>query len=122
VKLWHDDVRPAPDGWVWARTNDEALKYLRTGEVEEISLDHDLGCPYTEEEIMADVELAWYRGTSNETGLDLCRAMVRENLVPERVRIHSWNPPGAEAMAKVLTGSGHDCEVRPFSLELEGKW
>jgi hypothetical protein len=43
MKLWHDDVRPAPEGWVHARTNDEAKEYFKSGEVETCSLDHDLG-------------------------------------------------------------------------------
>lgn len=43
MKLWHDDVRPNPEGWVWARTNNEAKRILETESVDEISLDHDLG-------------------------------------------------------------------------------
>ena len=43
MKLWHDDVRPPPKGWEWARNNDEAKTYLVDEDVEEISLDHDMG-------------------------------------------------------------------------------
>ena len=42
MRLWLDDVRNAPEGWVHVRTPDEAIHLLRSGEVEEISLDHDL--------------------------------------------------------------------------------
>lgn len=43
IRLWHDDVRPPPRGWVWVRTNDDARAILQTGRVIEASLDHDLG-------------------------------------------------------------------------------
>lgn len=43
IKIWLDDMRLPPDGWVWAKTADEAIRLLKAGDVEEISLDHDLG-------------------------------------------------------------------------------
>ena len=43
MKLWLDDVRTPPEGWVWAKTAQEAIDLLLTREIEEISLDHDLG-------------------------------------------------------------------------------
>jgi hypothetical protein len=43
MKVWLDDERAAPDGWVHVRTPEEAIGLLRGGEVEELSLDHDLG-------------------------------------------------------------------------------
>jgi len=46
VKLWLDDKRPCPDGWLHARTALEAMDILGDGEVAEADLDHDLGrCP-----------------------------------------------------------------------------
>jgi hypothetical protein len=43
MNLWLDDVRPAPDGWVHAKTIQEAMPHLESGQVEQASLDHDLG-------------------------------------------------------------------------------
>ena len=43
MKLWLDDMRPAPDGWQHAKTVGEAQEMLLTGDVTEASLDHDLG-------------------------------------------------------------------------------
>jgi hypothetical protein len=45
MKLWLDDVRPAPNGWAWAKTSQEAITILKDwwNEIEIISLDHDLG-------------------------------------------------------------------------------
>lgn len=42
-KLWLDDFRPAPSGWIWVKTVDEAKQYLLAGDIEDASLDHDLG-------------------------------------------------------------------------------
>lgn len=45
MKFWVDDIRPAPEGWVWIQTVGQAAVYI-TGYadvIDEISLDHDLG-------------------------------------------------------------------------------
>lgn len=41
--MWLDDVRPAPTGWTHVRSVNEAVDLLRSAEVIEASLDHDLG-------------------------------------------------------------------------------
>jgi hypothetical protein len=43
VRVWLDDRREAPEGWVRVRTPEEAIELLRRGGVDELSLDHDLG-------------------------------------------------------------------------------
>ncbi len=47
MTVWLDDklesYRPAPAGWVGVKTAQEAIALLRTGKVEELSLDNDLG-------------------------------------------------------------------------------
>jgi hypothetical protein len=44
MKLWIDDLRPAPAGWVQAFTSGEALAIIVGGHaIEEVSFDHDLG-------------------------------------------------------------------------------
>jgi len=42
TNLWLDDVRPAPPGWVWAKTAQDALRVLATVPVTYASLDCDL--------------------------------------------------------------------------------
>jgi len=87
IKLWHDDLREAPNAsWTIARTNAEALELLRTGNVIECSLDHDLGVL--------------------EDGFELAETMAAEGLLPCRINIHSWNYSGARRMAAVLTAAG----------------
>jgi len=43
MKVYLDDERETPEGWVRVYWPDEAIKLLSDGVVTEISLDHDLG-------------------------------------------------------------------------------
>lgn len=44
MKLFVDDIRACPEGWVLARTITEAIRLLSTQDVTHVSLDHDIGC------------------------------------------------------------------------------
>ena len=115
VRLWHDDIRPAPDGWLWARTNEAAQHILRTGNVVEISMDHDLGLDgFSEQQITDDPELLFGKGQSEKTGFHLVEWMIDNDVVPAKVTIHSWNPDGAKHMAARLNRFGFDCTISPY--------
>ena len=43
IKVYLDDDRPTPQGWVRAYWPDEVIHLLQSEEVDELSLDHDLG-------------------------------------------------------------------------------
>lgn len=43
MKVYLDDERPTPEGWIGVRWPRDAIQLLETGNVTEISLDHDLG-------------------------------------------------------------------------------
>ena len=55
MKLWIDDVRPAPEGYLWLKTVNEAIRYIKIyGDyidfdnnlvdlIELIDIDHDAG-------------------------------------------------------------------------------
>ncbi len=43
MNVYLDDERPTPAGWVRAYWPDEVIALLKSGEVERLSLDHDLG-------------------------------------------------------------------------------
>jgi hypothetical protein len=81
IQLWVDDVRPAPGpDWTIARTSAEAIQFLRTGRVEVVSFDHDLGGDDTS---MRAID--W---------LDEAVSNDPEFRAP-RVQVHSSNPVGA---------------------------
>lgn len=125
MRLWVDDVRPAPDGWKWARTNDQAKELFLTGRVVECSLDHDMGLHSLEIEETDDwdkiIELTYALTEANqlsaETGLDLVHWMIEHDRVPAKITIHSWNSDGAMAMAQRLARFGHEVVVQPFQVK-----
>lgn len=104
MRLWHDDIRPAPEGWTWVKTNDQARKHLAGGEITEISMDHDL-------------EFADPSSSHIETGYDLAVWMVENNLVPEKIVIHSWNPVGVKRMASCFNNAGKDVVISRFQAQ-----
>lgn len=57
MKLFVDDTRQVPIGWVLARTCEEALGHLATGEVTALSVDHDMGLDDTGKERMNGYEM-----------------------------------------------------------------
>ena len=117
IKLWHDDIRRPPDeSWsIWVRNNDAAKGVLNTGMVDVISMDHDLGLHDVNPDTPNSVYL---RGQGEQTGLDLVDWMCQDpgRRIPAIVIIHSWNPVGAERMAKTLRR--YECKVivQPFQV------
>lgn len=84
VKVFLDDERAAPDGWIRVRWPDEAIELLETGNVSEISLDHDLG----------DDD----RGTGYDVILWIEEAVVTQGFQPPSIRVHSANPSARHKM------------------------
>lgn len=87
MRVWLDDVRPMPSDFThWAKTADEAIALLKTGLVEEISLDHDLGLEKTGYTVALFIEESAYNGS----------------LLPLKIKIHSQNPVGKEKMKQAI--------------------
>jgi hypothetical protein len=112
MKVWHDDIRPAPDGWTWARTNNDAKRLLLEHNVECISLDHDMGLDQLDPE---SPEAHTWRGFSEDNGMRLVEWMVDNQLVPDEVIIHSWNIRGAKRMYMHLNEHGYACEYEAYT-------
>ncbi len=97
MRVWLDDLRPMPDGYThWAKTADEAIALLQTGEVEEISLDHDLGKSQSD----------GYTAEAEQTGYTVARFIeegaVKGTVKRMRLRIHSQNPVGVKNIKAAL--------------------
>ena len=96
MKLWIDDVRPAPEGYVWCHSVWRAIKEItiRENEIKEfgdvepitlIDLDHDAG-DY------------WQYGGDYIKLLDWLEETGRNY----PIRIHSMNPVGRENMRAII--------------------
>lgn len=86
LKIFLDDTKPCPKGWLWVRTiadfKDAVSK--NTGKIEVISLDYELE--------MTD---------NGKTGLDACRYLVDNDIFCPKIIIHSIHPH-ADRMRKLL--------------------
>lgn len=79
VKLYLDDIRVAPEGWVQAYSAGEAIEILENCDVVQLSLDHDLG---DEDEFGTGYDvLLWLE---NKVYLDDMKA-------PMDIKVHSAN-------------------------------
>lgn len=101
MKVWLDDIRQPHKfgriGWVWAKTAQEAIAFLQTGKVEAISLDHDL----SEKATLGDY-------TGEVTGMHVVEWMIRNDVYPAEIIVHSMNPAGRKRMIAALRHEGQD--------------
>jgi hypothetical protein len=103
VKVFLDDERPTPGGWVCAFTAPEAIELLTTGQVTELSLDHDLGpedagtgydvCLWVEEKVFSQ---------------DFC---TKDPFTPPIMSVHSANPVGRQRMEFAIQVIYHHFKV-----------
>jgi len=84
MRVYLDDERTTPEGWVRAYWPEEAIALLETGRVEELSLDHDLG----------DDE----RGTGYDVVLWIEEAVALRGFRPPRMCVHSANSSARQKM------------------------
>ena len=84
MNVYLDDERTTPDGWVRVYWPEEAIELLKTGEVVEISLDHDLG----------DDE----HGTGYDVVLWIEEAVITQGFVPPKMSVHSANSSARDKM------------------------
>lgn len=87
MKVYLDDERATPEGWVRAWWPDEVIALLETGQVSELSLDHDLGDDQ--------------RGTGYDVILWIEEAVALRGFVPPHIHVHSAN---SAAVARMRAG------------------
>ena len=84
MKVFLDDKREAPAGWVRVFWPDEAIALLRTGEVLEISLDLVLGGDQC--------------GTGYDVILWIEEAVMTRGFMPPQMHVHSANSSARRKM------------------------
>ncbi len=84
IKLYLDDEREAPEGWIRVYWPDEAIEILKTGNVERISLDHDLGDDL--------------HGTGYDVLLWIEEQVIINKFQPPKIKIHTANSSAREKM------------------------
>lgn len=106
MKIWIDDVRPAPEGYLPFRTVNDALRYIRLHSefIDVIDLDHDAGNCAIEGgdyiNILNELERLAYRETSEGYYWD---GWLRNQVV---FHFHSANPVGVQNMRAIIEKNG----------------
>lgn len=88
MKVYLDDLRATPEGWVRVYWPKEAIELLQGGNVKEISLDHDLG----------DDD----RGTGYDVLLWIEEQVALHGFKPPLMYVHSSNSPGIKKMRMAI--------------------
>ena len=107
MKVWLDDepIRDPGSDWVIVRTADEAIDLLLTGEVEMISLDHDLG--------------DFHEGFGEVTGFAVVRWMIENKVFPKVINVHSHNPRAKEMAADLERFAPDGCVVKRWRFDVD---
>lgn len=111
MKLWIDDVRPAPAGWTWIKTVNYAWDIIKSiysrdffedePEAIEISLDHDASEEYSKfggDYIQILNKLEYYAHISADWDVHIKKYFT--------FHIHSQNPVGVENMRRIIKKNG----------------
>jgi len=90
MKLWIDDVRPAPQGYEWVKSVNRAKVLIKTKSIEIIDIDHDAG------------NFVLQGGDY----IKLLDWMEQENINDIPIHIHSMNSVGKENMRRIIQHNG----------------
>lgn len=96
MKVFLDDLRTEPDGWVRVFWPDQAIVLLESGLVTDISLDHDLGDDQ--------------RGTGYDVLLWIEEAVHLRNFSPPRIQVHSANTSARLRMLIAISAIERACQ------------
>lgn len=89
LKVYLDDERDPPEGWVLVKTPAECIHLLKTGNVSHLSVDHDLG---DDEKI----------GTGYHVLLWLEDRAANSNYLPPVLSVHSANVSARKKMEQAI--------------------
>jgi hypothetical protein len=93
MKIYLDDERNAPEGWIQACWPNEVIGLLLTEKITHLSLDHDLGDDQ--------------RGTGYDVLLWIEEAVVINQFIPPEITIHSANPAARQRMLAAIDSIMH---------------
>lgn len=107
VNLYLDDLRDIPDGFIGARTIEDAIEIIENHKVHLLSLDHDLGMDE--------------QGDLRKTGYDLVKYICgSRKRAANKIYLHTDNVVGRDNMYQTLLAArrrefiDEDIEIYPF--------
>ena len=110
MKLWIDDVRPAPEGYVWCKSVDIARLFIIKIEAE-ARVDEEYNFLYNEHVPIVEIELIDIdhdAGDYAQYGGDYIKLLdwFEETGRNYPIHIHSMNPVGVENMRRIIQKNG----------------
>lgn len=113
MKIWLDDIRPAPEGYEWCKSVIEFLLFYshRLDEIEFMDFDHDAGDYVVEGGDYIEI-LKWLDGWYNnylsyhKRVEDHHSILLAETISKIKFRFHSANPVGVENMRRIIERNG----------------
>lgn len=100
LKIYLDDQRKAPEGWIRLTSARKAIQYLKKYIIDEISLDHDLG--------------PRKYGTGYDVLLYLEQLVEENEPIPfdmlPKIHIHTSNPVARKRMEQALESIKNKCK------------
>ena len=101
MKLWIDDLRPAPAGYTWVKTVNDAKWYIESAEeIEEI---FPTGTP-----VIKLIDIDHDAGNFVRNGSDYIKLLDRLEETGRNypIRLHSMNPVGVQNMRAIINKNG----------------
>ncbi len=89
IKIWLDDTREAPDGFLPFNNIEDIIKLINKNRVGYISFDHDLGYEKTGCDLARYIEEKAYNGEIDSIGWD----------------VHSANPVGSKKIKQAMNNA-----------------
>lgn len=90
IKIWLDDERVAPIGWIWCKTPKEVIEIFNNNKIDIISLDHDLG----EDDVI---------GTGYDVICYIEEQVINGKIPPQTIVVHSANISARLKMEQGIT-------------------
>ena len=103
MKLWIDDVRPAPEGYVWCKSVNSTI-----GVIESVEQTFFNWYDVRDEDIISIIDIDHDAGDYASDGGDYIRLLdwFEETGRNYPIRIHSMNPVGVANMRAIIERNG----------------
>lgn len=110
MKIWVDDMRPAPNGYVWCNSVNDAINTIK---MREVRIKNILQRYIPSETRMKDlsievIDIDYDAGDFANDGGDYIKLLdwLEETGRNYPIRIHSMNPVGVENMRRIIRRNG----------------
>lgn len=110
MKLWIDDIRPAPNGYVWCNSVNDAINTikLREARIENILRSYTPSETRMKDLSIQVIDIDHDAGEYSQYGGDYIKLLdwLEETGRNYPIRIHSMDPVGVENMRRIIQRNG----------------